>query len=127
MQIHMTARHCDLGNEFREFAQQRIEKLGKYARDIQEVHFVLTHDKNRHSAELALKVKHHELVAREEAHEALEAFTLAVDHLEEQLRRLKERRLDRKQRTGGGRQLNGTAGEADADAKIDGVDYFHED
>ena len=34
MEIHTTTRHCELDQEVRLHAQQRLEKLGKFARDI---------------------------------------------------------------------------------------------
>jgi len=102
MQIHTTTRHCDLDPEVRLFARQRIEKLAKFARDIQEAHLVITAERYRHSAEITVRLNHHELVSREEATEPRVAIDLAADHLEQQLRRFKEKRVDRKRNPRGG-------------------------
>lgn len=104
MQISTTARHCELDIELRAFAQQRLEKITRFARDIHEAHLTVTAEKFRHVAEIQLKLDHHEMVIREESPEIRMAIDRAIDRLEEQLRRLKERRLDRKR-----------------DARIDGV------
>ena len=104
MQILTTARHCELDPEVRLHAQQRLEKLGKFARDIREAHLTVTAERYRHSAEITLRLNHHELVSREESTEPKIAIDLAADRLEQQLRRFKEKRVGRKRegRAGGG-------------------------
>ncbi len=98
MQISTTARHCDLDGELRQFAQQRLVKLERFARDIHEAHLILTVEKFRHIAEITLRLNHHELVSREESTEPRVAIDLAADRIEEQLRRYKDRRIERHQR-----------------------------
>jgi putative sigma-54 modulation protein len=92
----MTARHCELDPELRLFAQNRIEKLAKFARDIMEVHLVVSAEKYRHSAEITLRLKGREIVSREQAIDAKAAVDLAADRLEQQMRRFKEKRIERK-------------------------------
>lgn len=98
MQITTTVRHFELDPEDRLHAQQRLDKLGRYARDIREVHLIVTAEKYRHSAEITVRLKHRDLVSREESTAPRAAIELAAGHLEEQLRRLKEKRVDRKHR-----------------------------
>jgi putative sigma-54 modulation protein len=109
MNITTTARHCELDPEIRLFAQERLEKLSRFARDIMEAHLVVTAEKYRHSAEITLRVKHHEMVSREEATDARAAIDQAADHLEKQMRRLKEKRLERKRGTRARNAANGQA------------------
>ena len=106
MQISTTARHCELDPEVRLFIEQRFAKLEKYARDIQEAHLVVTAEKFRHVAEITLKLKHKDMVSREHSTDPRLAIGLAADRLEKQLRRLKERRVDRKRHA---TSLNGLA------------------
>jgi putative sigma-54 modulation protein len=96
MLINITARHCELDPEVRQFAEHRIEKFQRFARDIREAHLIVSCEKYRYTAEVTLKLNHHDVVSREEATEARGAIDLAADHIEEQLRRLKDRRVDRK-------------------------------
>ena len=96
MQISTTARHCELDAQVREFAQQRLAKLERFARDIQEAHLVVTAEKFRHRAEITLRLKHNEMVSREESDTNKAAIDLAAGRLEQQLRRLKERRTEHK-------------------------------
>jgi putative sigma-54 modulation protein len=96
MQIVTTTRHCELDPDVRLHAQQRLEKLGKFARDIREAHLTVTAERYRHSAEIKLRLDHHELVSREESTELKIAIDLAADRLEQQLRRFKDKRQSRK-------------------------------
>jgi putative sigma-54 modulation protein len=107
MQISTTARHCELDTQVREFAHQRLEKLERFARDIQEAHLVVTAEKFRFSAEVTLRLKHREMVSREEADSSKVAIDQAAHRLEQQLRRLKDRRTEHK---GPVRELPGVDG-----------------
>lgn len=102
MQITTTARHCELDTELRRFARERLEKLGRFARDIHEVHLVVTAEKFRTTAEITLRLNHHELVSKQEADEMRMAIDQAADGLEHQLRRFKDKRIDRQRRKGNG-------------------------
>ena len=110
MQISTTARHCELDAQVREFAQQRLAKLERFARDIQEAHLVVTAEKFRFSAEITLRIKHREMVSREESDTSKLAIDQATHRLEQQLRRLKDRRTEHK---GPVRELPGIAGASD--------------
>ena len=102
MQIHTTARHCELDQEVRLHAEERLRKFEKFARDIREAHLTVTAERYRHSAEITLRLNHHELVSREESNEPKIAIDLAADRIEQQLRRFKEKRVDRKRGGRGG-------------------------
>lgn len=94
MQISTTARHCELDAQVRTYAMQRLAKLERFARDIQEAHLVLSAEKFRHQAEITLRLKHHEMVSREQSDSHRTAIDLAAQRLEQQLRRLKDRRVE---------------------------------
>ena len=111
MQISITARQCEITPGVRQFAQQRLEKLYKYANDIHGAHVIVRHERAVHVAEITLRVNGNELVVTQEHGEAGAAIELAADRLEEQLRRLKDRRLDRTQRPAGEKGANGVAPE----------------
>ena len=114
MQISTTARHCELDAQVREFAQQRLAKLERFARDIQEAHLVVTAEKFRFTAEITLRIKHHEMVSREESDTNKAAIELAVGRLEQQLRRLKDRRIEHKRAARGIAERAGANGETES-------------
>ena len=107
MQISITARHCEITPGVRQFAQQRLEKLHKYASDIHGIRVIVTQERAAHAAEITVRLNGHELVSTQSHAEAGAAIELAADRLEEQLRRHKDRRLDRVQRMGGDKGANG--------------------
>ncbi len=112
MHITTTARHCEIDPEIRLHAEARLERLSRYFRnadDLREAHVVFDCEKYRHSAEVTLRLRHGEVVSREQADDPRAAIDLAAEHLEKQLRRLKERRIDRRHNGGGLRGLNGVA------------------
>jgi len=136
MQIHTTARHCELDPEDKRFAEERIGKLTKFARDIQEARLIVTLEGFRHSAEITLKLKGHEMVSREEADGTRIAIDRAADRIEHQLRRLKEKRVDhhRAGRGADGRVVDGRTVDGrtpspgvDGEAVADTDEPFEED
>jgi len=119
MKINTTARHCEFTPEDRQFVQQRLERLLRYfrdPRDLMEAHVVVGVEKYRHSAEITLKLRRGEVVSREEANDSRAAIEQATEHLEHQIRRLKEKRLSRK-RDGHAREivLTGSSSAGDED------------
>ena len=124
MQISTTARHCELDAEVREFALQRLAKLERFARDIQEAHLIVTAEKFRHTAEITLKLKHHEMVSREESDASKVAIDLAAHRLEQQLRRLKEKRTEHKRPARGAAETppSGAAGADDEPDWVSGTE-----
>jgi putative sigma-54 modulation protein len=119
MQISTTARHCELEPEVRTFAEQRLGKLERFARDIMEVHLTVTAEKFRHAAEITLKLRHQEMMSREVSNDARAAIDLAAGRLEIQLRKLKERRVGRKRGTRP-REVNGGTPAAEAQDEFEG-------
>ncbi len=115
MHINTTARHCELDPEDLLHAHQRLEKLQRFAHDIHEAHLVVSAEKYRHTAEITVKLKHYEIVSREQSTDRRAAIDRAADRLEEKLRRLKERRIDRKQRGANGRPEGGPQPPAEED------------
>lgn len=112
MQISTTARHCELAPEMRALAADRLERCTRYAADLHDARLIVTAEKHRHTAEVMVRLNHHEMVSREEAVEMRLAIDNAFDALEEQLRRFKERRNDRKRE---GRSEPAVASEAGAE------------
>ena len=93
MQIHLTARHCELGADVRAFAQLRLEKLNKYDDAIQEVRVIVSHERRLHTAEITLRAHHQDVIITESHADARAAIELAADRLEERVRRSKEKRV----------------------------------
>jgi len=93
VQIHLTARHCDLGPEVRTFAEQRLEKLQRYDEGIHEVRVIVSAERKIHTAEITLRAHHQDLIITESHADVLAALELAADRLEERVRRNKDKRV----------------------------------
>ncbi len=93
MQIHLTARHCDLGPEVRVFVEQRLVKLQRYDEAIREVRVIVSAERKIHTAEITLRAHQQDLVITESHADVLAALELAADRLEERVRRNKEKRV----------------------------------
>ena len=131
MKISTTTRHCELEPEVRAFCAQRLERFERFARDLHEAHLVVTLEKYRYQVELTVRLNQRELVSHAQATDARSAVEGAAQQLEEQLRRLKERRVDRRRAGSAGqapgeadRRLPGASqsGPAEADSTDDGGD-----
>ena len=105
MQIHLTARHCELGPDVRTFAQQRLEKLSKYDSRIHEVRVIVSQERKLHTAEITLRAHQQDVVITESHVDARAAIELAAERLEERVRRSKEKRISAPRREA---RLNGT-------------------
>lgn len=102
MEIHLTARHCELGADLREFTQQRLEKLNKYDEAIQEVRVIVSQERKLHTAEITLRAHHQDVIITESHADARAAIELAADRLEDRVRRRKEKRVSAPRRAGRG-------------------------
>ena len=100
MNIITTARHFEMAHDDRHFAHTRLEKCGRFAPDIDEVHLVVTAENYRYIAEATLHLRQRELVVREEATDPRLAIDRVADRVEQQLRRLHDKRVDHKRAPG---------------------------
>jgi putative sigma-54 modulation protein len=123
VQIHLTARHCELAADVRAFAQQRLERLHKYDQRIHEVRVIVSQERKLHTAEITLRVHQQDLVITERHADARAAIELAADRLEESMRRSKDKRVKAPRREGRG---NGAA-PPEAEAAPEADDYAAED
>jgi putative sigma-54 modulation protein len=123
VEIHLTARHCELGSDVRTFAQQRLEKLNRYDSQIHEVRVIVSQERKLHTAEITLRAHQHDVVITESHLDARAAIELAAARLEDRIRRSKEKRVRAPRRTREAREpgtLNGTDGAQPAGTE-DGV------
>ena len=100
MQIHLTARHCELGPEVRGFAQQRLEKLHKYDSGIQQVRVIVSQERKLHTAEITLRAHQQDVVITDSHADPRAAIELAAARLEDRIRRRKEKRVSAPRRNG---------------------------
>ena len=127
MTITTTARHCTLDPAEKRDAHERLERIGRFLRERErsalDIHLVVTGTKNGPEAEITLRVRKHELVAREDGSDARSAIEAAAEQIEHQMRRLKERALARRK----GERVRATGDAPTAGATNDALDDVFDD
>ncbi len=100
MNIEFVARHVDLNDGLRGYAEEKLAKVLKFLREPVEIHLTLESENRRQIAELRIAHRHGQFHAREEDHDLREALGTAVEAIEKQARRARKRSLDRRRRAG---------------------------
>lgn len=103
MQINITFRHLDSSPGLKEYVNKRVSKLAKYFSGPVEAHVILKAEKFRQQAEVTLVGDGYNITGKEETADMYEAIDLVVAKLETQVKKLREKRKDRKR--GGAREL----------------------
>jgi putative sigma-54 modulation protein len=96
MQIRTTARHFDLTDDLRDFAEKHIQKLGKYFNNIIDTHLILEMEKSRMTAELKLKVYGTVLTSKHKSFDMYDSVEKVINKMEVQLKRYKGKLKDKK-------------------------------
>jgi len=98
MQITITARHFDLTKAIRRSVEDSCEKLNRYFDQIVNVHITLTLENNRNQVDMQLHASKFSLQAQAEAMDMYLAINEAVDNMEAQIKKLKDKVTDHKKR-----------------------------
>ena len=94
MQITITARHFELTNAIRDFVEQSCEKLSRYFDHIISVDAILTLEKMRNHVEFNLHASKFNLHSEHEDMDLYVAVEAAVEKMERQLKKLKDKVTD---------------------------------
>lgn len=100
MKLRFTARATTLTPEMREYCEKRLDGLLKLSEKITSVDVILSGEKSRRKAEIALKAKGGTVVVSEETADLMDSIKLAMDSLEKRLKKEKEKWQERKLRGG---------------------------
>lgn len=100
LQIQVTARHVEISDRIRRYAQSRTQKLERYYDGIIDAHVILSKDNSpaeEKTAEINIDVYQKRLSAGDSADTYEQAINKSVDHLRRQLEKYKAqlRRTDR--------------------------------
>jgi putative sigma-54 modulation protein len=96
MQIRTTARHFDLTEDLKNFAENQIEKLGRYFDNIIDSHLILDMEKSRMSAELKVKVYGTVLSSKYRSFDMYDSVEKVIDKMETQIKKYKAKLTDKK-------------------------------
>jgi putative sigma-54 modulation protein len=114
VQVSVTFRHVDPTDPLREYATEKVSRVAsKYLRNALDAHVILSVTKYRHQAEINIHASHFDISAQESTGDLYSAIDLAVDKVEAQLRRHKDRINDRKGRQSASAEIPGEASSGD--------------
>ena len=91
MQVTIAGRHMEVTQALRDYTMQRLKKLSRYSFKPIEAAVRLSVEKYRHMAEITLWVDGNRILAKEETDEMYRSIDMAMDKIEQRLRRYKEK------------------------------------
>ncbi|MHB8834701.1 MAG: ribosome hibernation-promoting factor, HPF/YfiA family [Candidatus Methylomirabilia bacterium] len=94
--IAITGRHIDISEPIRDLLTERLGHACKLLEKISSAHVTISVEKNRHIVEITVHSHGSTLQAKEETHDMYASIDQAVDKIETQAKRLKEKIKDRK-------------------------------
>jgi putative sigma-54 modulation protein len=97
VQIVVSARHADITDEMKEYAERKTSKLLKYYDKIQEIEVILDSESAKPRVEIIVNAEHKNMFVASEVGDDFFACTdLAVDKLGRQLTKHKDKHRNRK-------------------------------
>ncbi len=94
MRITFTGRHVQITDDVRSFVEKRASKLEGVFNFLDELQVVIEQEKSRYCTELTLFARKTTFHARIETHDIFESLDTALNRVESQVRRHKERMKD---------------------------------
>src|SRR5438045_4246153 len=91
MQMNITFRHFEPIDSLKNYAQDKVERANKYLDRAGEAHVVLSLERHLHHADITIHSGSFVLRGREKSEDMYASLDLAMDKIERQLRRYKER------------------------------------
>lgn len=91
MNVEITGRHIDITPAIRDFTSDKLQKLERCIDEIMEAHVILSVQKHRHTAEIVIKARNRTLTGNDETGDMYASIGNAVDKIEKQARRLKDK------------------------------------
>ncbi|MBP7867494.1 MAG: ribosome-associated translation inhibitor RaiA [Acidobacteria bacterium] len=99
MNIQITGRHIEVTEPIRDFIHKRVEKFPKLVGPVCDFSFILTVERHRQIADVVLTTKQRTFTAAEDSKDLYASISSAVEKLEKQVRKTKERRQDKSRST----------------------------
>src|SRR5262245_50967808 len=91
MQLNITFRNLASSDSLKEYAQDKVERVHKYLDRAGEAHVVLSLERHLHHADITIHSGSWVLRGREKSEDMYASIDLAMDKIERQLRRYKDK------------------------------------
>ncbi len=95
MNISIVGRHCDVSDELRSYLEDRLSVIRRHFDRVMDVGVVLSCEKYRNRAEINIHVSGTNMSSNEETNDMYTSIDLAVDKIDRQVRRYKEKLVQR--------------------------------
>lgn len=95
MKVHITSRHEALTEGLRTHIEDKIKRVERYLGKIKEAHVVLNFERKLHICEVTLSAKSLKLSAKASSHDMYQSIDVALQRLEKQAHKQKEKRVGR--------------------------------
>ncbi len=94
MQLSITFRHMDASDFLKEYAREKVERVNKYLDRAGEAHVVLSLERHLQNADIQIQSGSWVLRGREKSEDMYASIDLAMDKIERQLKRYKDKLKD---------------------------------
>jgi len=91
MQMNITFRHLDPIDSLKNYAREKVERVNKYLDKATESHVVLSLERHLHLADITIQSGSFVLRGKEKSEDMYASIDLAMDKIERQLKRYKEK------------------------------------
>lgn len=91
MQMNITFRHIDPIDSLKNYAREKVERVNKYLDKATEAHVVLSLERHLHHADISIHSGTFLLRGKERSEDMYASIDLAMDKIEKQLKRYKEK------------------------------------
>ncbi len=91
MQMNITFRHLDPIDSLKNYAREKVERVNKYLEKATDAHVVLSLDRHLHQADITIHSGTYLLRGKERSEDMYASIDLAMDKIERQLKRYKEK------------------------------------
>jgi putative sigma-54 modulation protein len=91
MQLNITFRNLEASDSLKDYAREKVERVNKYLDRAGEAHVVLSLERHLHHADITIHSGAFVLRGREKSEDMYASIDLAMDKIERQLRRYKEK------------------------------------
>jgi putative sigma-54 modulation protein len=92
MNIELTSRHYEASAKVKKYVQEELEKLNKFDHLVSSCRVILDRTKEGEEVEINIHVSGKDLVCSESSDDIIKSIDLAVEKMERQLKRFKEKR-----------------------------------
>lgn len=124
MDVVVFGKHAEIESGLRDVTNEKLGRIGKYAGDVRRIDVDYSESSTRraddsHTCEILVHLSQHLVKARASAAEHVVALDLALDKIEQQMRRLHERRVRRRSSARVRNGANGASADAGPDLELD--------